>query len=107
MPHRMETKWALKVWIPFSALLGDVTYVVVWEHKLVSHLILLYNCFEIIGTLVVQDVVFWADATCFQSVDEGLVGTYHLAGCPIFHRSYQNCSTVDVGQYHDVLVLSA
>ena len=59
--------------------LSNVTSVVMWGHELVSHLILLYKCFEIVRALVVQDMVLRADAVCFQSVDEGLVSTYHLA----------------------------
>ncbi len=76
-PQRIATKWL--GFEGLNSLFGDVTSVIVWGYELVSHVILLDGCFEILRTLIVKNVVLLAYPACIQSVEERLISSDQFA----------------------------
>jgi hypothetical protein len=63
-----------------DGLLGAVTAVIVWRDKLIRHVVGLDDVLELIGTLVVEDVILGCNSGGVQAVNELLKRPNHFTG---------------------------
>ncbi len=61
-----------------DGLLGTVTAVIVWQDKLIYHVVGLDGVLELVGTFVVKDVMLGCDSGGVQAVDELLIRPDHF-----------------------------
>ncbi len=71
---------------------------------MVRHSVTCYGLLELLGALVVEDVLFVFDTCACETINEYLVGSIHFAKDVIFEGFLEGCVAVWVRQYHDVLV---
>ena len=99
MPHKIEMKWALKVWIPFLAMLQRWSW---GGDKLVRQMVLLDCCLEFCRTLIIKNMMLGIYSLHVKVVNEALICSCHFASCPIFNCRDKDSGVIDVDEDHDV-----
>ncbi len=76
-----------------------------WWHQFHVELVCVVDVvFHVLGYFVVKDMFLWNNACLFQSLEECVIGLYHLHILATFHGFDKDGVAVNFHHHHDIFV---